>query len=184
MALFQTENTSSGGINYKSMGKDQMIMLLQSQKSDIEVLNRKLTEASAAVEEKNRLAQLVASLSAENESLKAKAADLEEKLSAQKADTGYTEIGSLADKAVRVSGVMQSAQKAADEYLAEIKRMHDAMSREYNEYEFVAKQKADALLQSAKAEAESITQKARSESNDIWSALQSRINGFITDKKQ
>ena len=80
MALFQTENTSSGGINYKSMGKDQMIMLLQSQKSDIEVLNRKLTEASAAVEEKNRLAQLVASLSAENESLKAKAADLEEKL--------------------------------------------------------------------------------------------------------
>ena len=86
MALFQNENNSAGGVNYKSMGKDQLIMLLQSQKSDIDALNRKLSEAAAAVEEKNRLAQLVASLSAENEALKIKTADLEEKLSVQDTD--------------------------------------------------------------------------------------------------
>lgn len=184
MALFQTEATSSGGINYKSMGKDQLIMLLQSQKSDIDALNRKLVEASAAVEEKNRLAQMVASLSAENELLKTKAADLELKLSARKPEEDYTEIGSLADKAVHVSGVMQAAQKAADEYLAEIKRMHDTMSREFNEYEFIAKQKADAILKQAQAEADTTTQKARMEANEIWSALQTRLNGYIADKKQ
>ena len=182
MALFQNENAAAAGVNYKNMGKDQLIMLLQSQKSDIDTLTRKLSEAAAAVEEKNRLTQLTASLSAENQALKAKAADMEKQLAARDAD--ITEVGSIAEMAVRVNGVMESAQKAADDYLAKIKEMYDAMSREYTEYELAAKQKADAMLKSAKEEADSITQKARNEANGIWSALQKRLDGFIADQKQ
>ncbi|MBR1483940.1 MAG: hypothetical protein IJ598_13385 [Ruminococcus sp.] len=182
MALFQNENNPAGGVNYKSMGKDQLIMLLQSQKSDLDVLNRKLSEAAAAVEEKNRLAQLVSSLGAENESLKAQVTELEEKLSVNDAD--IKEVGSIAEMSFRVNGVLEAAQRAADDYLAKIKEMYDTMSREYSEYEINAKLKADTLLSNAKAEAESITNNARKEANDIWGALQTRFDSYVADKKQ
>jgi len=182
MALFQNENNPANSVNYKSMGKDQLIMLLQSQKSDLDVLNRKLSEAAAAVEEKNRLAQLVSSLSAENESLKIKAADLEEKLSVK--DAGVTEVGSIAEMSFRVNGVLEAAQKAADDYLAKIKEMHDTMSREYSEYEINAKQKAEALLKDANEKADSTTKNARREANEIWGALQTRFDSYVADKKQ
>lgn len=182
MALFQKENAPAGGVNYKSMGKEQLIALAQSQRNDIEVLNRKLGEAAAVAEEKNRLAQQVASLSAENESLRQKAADLEEKLSSKEVE--IKEVGSIAEMSFRVNGVMEAAQKAADDYLAKIKEMYDAMSQDYSVYETDAKQKADAILKNANEEADAITQNARNEVNDIWSALQTRFDSYVADKKQ
>lgn len=182
MALFQTESMSAGEVNYKSMGKDQLVMLLQSQKSDIEALNRKLDEYAPLAEKKERLAQQVESLTAENESMKAKLTELEEKVGSM--DVDVTEPGSIAEMAFRVNGVMDAAQKAADDYLAKIKEMHDAMSLEYKVYEMTAKQKADEILNKANAEAEAVVQKARVEANDIWSTLQVRFNSYVADKKQ
>ncbi|WP_407723561.1 hypothetical protein [Ruminococcus sp. JL13D9] len=92
MALFQKENAYTETVNYKSMSKEQLIMLLSAQKSDIDVLTRKLADAGTAVDEKNRLAQQVQALIAENEALKAKNAELEQKTSV--AETEITEIGS------------------------------------------------------------------------------------------
>jgi F0F1-type ATP synthase membrane subunit b/b' len=181
MALFQNENAAQGSVNYKSMGKDQLIVLLQSQKSDVEVLNRKLSELANVAEEKKRLAQQVEALTAENAALKAKAADLEDKLSFKDAD--ITDVGSIAEMSFRVNGVMDAAQKAADDYLAKIKEMHDAMQKEYSAYEAAAKQKAEAILKSANEEAESVTKKARKEANDIWNTLQKQFNGIIDGKK-
>ena len=181
MALFQNDISPEGGIKYKNMGKDQLIMLLQSQKSDIDALNRKLGGYDELAQEKESLAQQAASLTAENESLKAKAAELEEKLSSMNGNV--TQVGSIAEMAVRVNGVMEAAQHAADDYLAKIKEMHDAMKKGYDEYEANAKQKADAVLQKANAEADAIVKNARKEANDIWNTLQTRFNNFVADKK-
>ena len=181
MALFQNENAAAGTVNYKSMGKDQLIALLQSQKSDLDILNRKLSETAVLAEEKNRLAQQVDSLSAENKALKEKTAEMEEKLSFR--ETEFTEVGSIAEMSFRVNGVMEAAQKAADDYLARIKEMYDAMSRDYSVYEQNAKKKADAILQKANAEAEAVTKKARAEANDIWSTLQTRFDSYVADQK-
>ena len=111
-------------------------MLLSAQKSDIDVLTRKLADAGTAVDEKNRLAQQVQALSAENEALKAKNAELEQKTSA--AETEITEIGSIAEMSFRVNGVMDAAQKAADDYVAKIRKMYEEMSQYYSVYEINA----------------------------------------------
>ena len=83
-----------------------------------------------------------------------------------------------------MNGVMEVAQKAADDYLAKIKEMYDAMSQDYSVYEINAKQKADAILKSANEEATAMTQEAREEVNNIWSALQIRFDNYVAGKKQ
>lgn len=181
MALFQTESMPEGGVNYKNMAKDQLVMLLQSQKSDIEALERKLNEYAPLAEEKERLSQQVEALAAENEALKAKTDEMESRLASM--DTEVTEPGSIAEMAIRVNGVMEAAQKAADDYLAKIKKMHDTMQQDYAVYEMIAKQKADAILQDANTQAEVIVKKARIEADDIWSTLQGRFNNYVDDKK-
>ena len=182
MSLFQKENAYEENVNYKSMGKDQLIMLITAQKSDIEVLTRKLAEAGSAVDEKNRLAQQVQALSAENEALKAKNAELEQKAAAT--ENEITEIGSIAEMSFRVNGVMDAAQKAADDYVAKIREMYEAMSQDYSTYEINAQKKADAILSDANAKAQTITQNARNEANGIWNALQSRFDNYVDGKKQ
>lgn len=184
MAFTQIDAAANDSLNYKSMGKSELIMLAQTQKSDIDFLNSRLNETKALSEEKNRLAQQVASLSAENELLKAEAADLREQLAAKPKDVEITEVGSIAEMSFRVNGVLEATQKAADDYLAKIKEMYDAMSQDYSVYEINAQQKADAILKNANAEAYALTQNARSEVNDIWSALQTRFDNYVADKKQ
>ena len=212
MALFQNE-TTAGGVNYKSMSKEQLIMLLQSQKKDLDTLKSKLESnpgfesekqrleqqvASLSEEngmlkrrlesfpelerEKKRLEQQVASLSEENSTLKKKAAECEARFPTTSA--AITEPGSIAEMSFRINGVMEVAQKAADDYILEIRKMRDELRQEYSTHEAAAQQKADAIIRNAQAEADSITQKARDEANDIWSSLQTRFNNYISDKKQ
>lgn len=184
MALFQKEHANENSVNYKSMSKDQLISLIKSQKNKIDELNRKLSEASAATSEKNDLEQKVTSLTEENKSLNAKAAELEKKLSdIMDKESEITEIGSIAEMAFRVNGVMDAAQKAADDYLAKIKEMYIAMSQDYSVYEKNAKKKADSILNNANTEADAIKQNARDEANNIWATLQSQFNSFVEDKK-
>ncbi|MED9970563.1 MAG: hypothetical protein UFA98_11280 [Ruminococcus sp.] len=239
MALFSKDNTNSafGEINYRGMGKDQLIMLVQSQKRDIDMLNRKLSEAASSVDDKNNSSQQISDLSAENETLKASnetlkatnetlkasEAELKKKLAAKENElismanntetAEITEIGSIAEMSFRVNGVMEAAQKAADDYVAKIKEMYDAMSSDYSVYEMNAKQKAESIinnannkadiilkkanneantaeqkaniiLANANHEAEAIRQNARKEANDIWSTLQTRFNSYVAGKKQ
>ena len=194
MALFQKNTEPSGGTNYKAMSKEQLITLVNTQKNDLETLARKLSEAYTVVNEKNLLAQQVAALSAENEAFRTKAESLDEEIKALtqeneslKANPAapqgeVTEPGSIAEQALRVNRVMEAAQKAADDYLAKIKEMHDVMSREFSDYEISAKQKAEEIIKNANAEAASITHKAHREANEIWSALQKRFDGFVDGK--
>lgn len=181
MALFQKENMNAESVNYKSMSKEQLIMLLNAQKSDIEILSRKLGDAGATVDEKNRLVQQVQTLSAENESLKARVAELESR--AQSTEPEITEIGSIAEMSFKVNGVMEAAQKAADDYVAKIREMYEDMSRDYSTYEVNAKKKADAILKDANEKAAAITQNARNEANGIWNALQTRFDNYVDGKK-
>ena len=179
---FNQKDAASDVVNYKSMGKSELIMLVQTQKSDIEFLNNRLSETKALSDERNRLAQQVAELSAEVENLRQKAEQNEQKLST--AEPEIKEVGSIAELSFRVNGVMEVAQKAADDYLAKIKEMYDAMSQDYSVYEINAKQKADAILKSANEEATAMTQEAREEVNNIWSALQIRFDNYVAGKKQ
>lgn len=177
MALFHSENTPAEGVNYQQTEKERTVYM---RKSEFDALRRRLDAAAALEAERNRLAQQVAALTAENEALRSRPA------APQRAaePAAVTEPGSIAEQAVKISGVMEAAQTAADEYLAKIKEMHDKMCLKYSEHEVLAQMKADAIIKNANEEAESIVQKARGEANAIWSALQAKFDGYVADKKQ
>ena len=79
---------------------------------------------------------------------------------------------------------MEAAQKAADDYVAKIRKMYEEMSQDYSVYEINAQKKAEAILNNANAKAQTITQNARNEANGIWNALQSRFDNYVDGKKQ
>lgn len=173
MTMFQANSTPAEGEAYRQTE-------IRVKKSEMDALRRRLEAAAALEAERNRLAQQVAALTAENEALRARAAAPVQSPAAP----AVTEPGSIAEQAFRVNGVMDAAQKAADDYLAKIKEMHDVMSRQYSEYEIRARLKADAIIKNANEEADAIVQKARTEVNALWSALQDKLDGYIAGKKQ
>ena len=71
--------------------------------------------------------------------------------------------GNIAQAALEVNGVFSAAQKAADVYLENVKKMHDEEERRYNELIEKAKVESDSIVDSAKREAESVRIKADSE---------------------
>ena len=191
MGLFKNNTTEDTANGYRGLGKDQLIDIIQSQKSENEFLQKKLSEATAAVtssQSQNADTEELNALRAENEQLRRQLdemnaefekvgviADRNEELAAELAalkaqpeqPTDPTNPGSIAEMSVQVSGVMTAAQKAADEYLAKIRAMHDEMCQEYSRYELESQQKAEDILKNANAEAASIVTGAKRESNEI-----------------
>lgn len=74
-------------------------------------------------------------------------------------DVAIAEAGTLAEAAMRLNGVYEAAQGAADEYLAQMRGRADALLAEAEQ----AKAQAEKQLADAKAEAGRILQAARSE---------------------
>ena len=210
MGLFKSNTYEDGTNGYRGLGKDQLIDIIQSQKSENEFLQKKLSEATAAVtasQSQNADPEELNALRAENEQLRRQLdemnaefekvgviADRNEALAAELAalkaqpaqpaePTEPTNPGSIAEMSVQVSGVMTAAQKAADDYLAKIKAMHDEMCQEHSRYELESQQKADEILKNANAEADAIVAGAKRESNEIWQSLSSVIRKYCGDKE-
>lgn len=210
MGLFKNNTTEDTANGYRGLGKDQLIDIIQSQKSENEFLQKKLSEATAAVtasQSQNADPEELNALRAENEQLRRQLdemnaefekvgviADRNEELAAELAalkaqpaqpaePTEPTNPGSIAEMSVQVSGVMTAAQKAADDYLAKIKAMHDEMCQEHSRYELESQQKADEILKNANAEANSIVNGAKRESNEIWQSLSSVFRKYCGDKE-
>ena len=71
--------------------------------------------------------------------------------------------GSIAQAALEMNGVFTAAQKAADVYLDNVKRMHDDVEKNYEATLSKAKAEAQQMLDSAKKTAEELKIKADSE---------------------
>lgn len=87
----------------------------------------------------------------ENESLRAR---LGEK------DIAIEKSGSIAEAALEINGVFDAAQKAADVYLDNVKKMHLEEERHHTEAIAKANAEAEAILADAKREAETLKAKA------------------------
>lgn len=181
MSLFQYETAFADEPNYKRMRKRQLIMLLQSQKSDLEALRRKTGDTEALSEENKRLIQQAEQLGAENKALKETVADLERKLSARESTVAKAE--SADETSSRVLRMAEEAHSAACDYLEKIKAIHSSMSLEYSKYESSAARKADDIIKNAVEKAESIRQNAYREANIIWDSLQTRMDSCFSEKK-
>ncbi len=73
--------------------------------------------------------------------------------------------GNIAQAALEINGVLNAAQKSADVYLENIKKMHSEKEKKYNELISSANAEAEKILSEAKSKAEIITTKTNTEYN-------------------
>ena len=89
--------------------------------------------------------------------------NLELKSKAETKSIAIEKSGSIAQAALEMNGVFTAAQKAADVYLDNVKRMHDEVEKNYEETLSKAKSEAQRMMDSAKKTAEELKIKADSE---------------------
>lgn len=136
------------------------------------------------------LLELLLSVSRENEELKAKLAEAEEKLAER--NIHIQEAGNIAEAAMRLNGLFQAAQNACDQYLDSVHAMNadtetncanmmaESTARAQSIIE-EAETRARVMEFEAKAKAESITSKAKAEAEEFWDNVSLRLENFYEE---
>ena len=82
-------------------------------------------------------------------------------------DMAIQESGTLAEAALKMNGVFDAAQSAADEYVAQMRKKADEMAAEAEKKAEEARKQAENMVRNARSEAEHILSQARSEASDL-----------------
>ena len=90
-------------------------------------------------------------------------------------DLAVQESGTLAEAALKMNGVFDAAQSAADEYLAQMRKRADELAAEADKRLAEAQRQAEAVVRNAHSEADRILGKARSEAEAIGRQSQSAV---------
>ena len=201
MGIFRKKKNEDSDIKLSKLSKTQLLEILKAQKIEFDELKKNSENTIAELNEKHfsalskaeeeyresisRMQQENANIRAELEnkieSLELKNNKLEK--SASEVRFKPSEPGSVAELAFRVNCVMEVAQKAADDYVADIKKMKSEMDQEYSKYEREAKHKAEKIISQATDEAEKIRSDAQAETENIWQSLQARFDNYCDERK-
>jgi hypothetical protein len=94
--------------------------------------------------------------------------------------------GNIAEASLKLSGVFEAAQAAADQYLLSIKSAQEDQVRKKEEIEAQkqvildeAKRKADLEIGTAKAQAQQILQDAQTQADEKWNQFEKRASDLI-----
>lgn len=90
-----------------------------------------------------------------------------------------TRAGNIAEAALAVNQVMQSAQNAAQQYLDEIQALYTEIDGECDSIRKKAAAEADAVIQRAKSDGEAIRQQAQTEAEAVISQARAQANGMM-----
>lgn len=82
-------------------------------------------------------------------------------------DMAIQESGTLAEAALKMNGVFDAAQSAAEEYLRQMRKKADDLAAEAEKKVAEAQKQADNVLRNARSEAEHILNQARSEASAL-----------------
>lgn len=98
------------------------------------------------------LLELLLQMSRENEELQTRLKQTEAALAERQLKVGQA--GSIAEAALQLSGIFETAQKAADQYLANVQALSARQEEISARMEAETKQKCDAMVERAKADSE------------------------------
>ena len=124
---------------------------------------------------RKELLELLIAVEKENNELRERLDQLEEEL--QTRDIQREKAGTMAEAALALNGLFESTDKAAAEYLENIKRCSEEQQNKYDSIVGVAEQKAKAILD----EAESERQRKIDEADAYWNKLSSRLEAFYNE---
>lgn len=111
------------------------------------------------------LLELLIKLSEENEALSVKMDGLQKSL--EDKQLHFQDVGSIAEAALRVNGIFEDAQRAAEQYLENVKHVNDAAQAE-----------ADALIARTQEKCDAMIVQAKKTADAQWTGLQSRLDAY------
>lgn len=136
------------------------------------------------------LLELLVGLSEEYEKLRAENIQLRKTLSDQRLPRS-TKVGSIAEAALGANGYFEAAQRSADEYLREIKRLRDELALHAEEegqsvdepsaIDARVKRQAQSILRDARSRADRIVQQANSQAESILADARARSEESIAN---
>lgn len=138
---------------------------------------------------RSELLEMLITATQENESLQAEI----DRLKAQLEDRTikYEKAGSLAEAAVLVSGVMEAAQNAADQYLFNIKNLSvqntETVKNADEKAELMltdAEKRAAEIEETAKKNAEKMMLEAKEKSEAYWTNVQEKIRQYMSAQQE
>lgn len=116
------------------------------------------------------LLEIMLNMKSENEALKIENDKL--RLSLNNKEITLQETGSIAEASLKLNGIFQSAQEAADVYIENIRILNEQKEKNYNE-----------TIQNANKEAEIIIAKANSYAADLQEKAMEEYNRTINEAK-
>ncbi|MBQ9042346.1 MAG: hypothetical protein IJ111_05965 [Eggerthellaceae bacterium] len=131
------------------------------------------------------LLELMVKLSEENDAITAENAQLKQALAAKPTMSRAAKVGSIAELALQANGFFEAAQHAADDYLREIKRMHDQVAARTAAGNQAAAAPANAAQgQTPNANAAMGNAQAQAQAQAILTRANSQAEAIVTDARK
>lgn len=89
------------------------------------------------------------------------------------------EAGNIAEAALRLSGVFEAAQKASDQYLENIRKMHEETESRCARLEETSRARAEQLEQESKAQAERLVAEAEEKARALTAETEAKCRAMV-----
>ena len=89
------------------------------------------------------------------------------------------EAGNIAEAALRLSGVFQAAQQASDQYLENIRKMHEETESRCTQLEETSRARAEQLEQESKAQAERLVAEAEEKARALTAETEAKCRAMV-----
>lgn len=141
------------------------------------MVNKELRKLS-----RTELLKMLLEQSKEVENLKQELEISQEKLKSRKLEV--KQAGSIADAALQVNKVFETAQKAADQYLENIQQINSRQTDICSKLIADAESRCKEMEDQTKEKCESMVKKARFESQQYWDNVNKKLELFINQHKE
>lgn len=122
------------------------------------------------------LLELLLAQEKENEELRRQLQETRRQLEDRK--LALEEAGSIAEASLRLSGVFEAAQTAADQYLENVRRLSEGQETRCARQEEESREKADRLLRETEEQCAAMLESAKKESQAYWENVSARLEDY------
>ena len=125
---------------------------------------------------RTELLELLLTQEKENEELRRQLQEARDRLEERK--LSLDEAGSIAEAAMRLNGVFEAAQAAADQYLENVRCLSEGQESRCARLEAESRQEADRLLRETEERCTAMLEGAKKESQAYWENVSARLEEY------
>ena len=125
---------------------------------------------------RTELLELLLTQEKENEELRRQLQKARDRLAERK--LSLDEAGSIAEAAMRLNGVFEAAQAAADQYLENVRSLSEGQESRCARLEAESRQEADRLLRETEERCTAMLEGAKKESQAYWENVSARLEEY------